>query len=254
MIIRTEAVVLRSVKYGETSQIVTLFTRRLGTIAVMARGARAAKSKFGSTLRPMSHVQVVFYHKPSREVHTLSECTHLTLFKRLYADIGRMAVGIRIVETVGTLFPRPETDESVFGATLDVLHELEESEQNWPNLLPYFQLRLCASLGFAPMLERETVRQIGSSGGYLSLEDGSISEARPAGPSTASSRRALRAFGVLVHADRDTSLRMNLDDSTFREVVDIVESYLRYHVEDFRPSRSKAVFEQIGKNAGSPGS
>lgn len=250
MIVRTEAIVLRSVKYGETSQIVTLFTRRLGTIAVMARGARGIKSKFGSSLRPMSHVQVVFYHKPSRDVHTLSESTHLTLFKRLYEEMNRMATGVRIVETVGTLFPRPETDETAFDTALSTLLVLEESDQNWANLLPYFQLQLCASLGFAPMVDPEAVRQIGSQGGFLSLEDGSISATKPDGPSVPASRRVMRAVGVLVHAGRDNTLRMSLDGTTYRELVDTIESYVRYHVEDFRPSRSQAVFDMIEKLGG----
>jgi DNA repair protein RecO (recombination protein O) len=250
MIVRTEAIVLRSVKYGETSQIVTLFTRRLGTIAVMARGARGTKSKFGSSLRPMSHVQVVFYHKPTRDVHTLSECTHLTLFKRLYVEMARMATGVRIVETIGTLFPRPEADEMVFDAALSALMVLEDSDQNWVNLLPYFQLQLCASLGFAPMVDPDAVRQIGSQGGFLSLENGSISATKPTGPSTPASRRVIRAIGVLVHAGLDNSIRMSLDSTTYGELVEAVESYVRYHVEDFRPSRSKAVFDVIGNLEG----
>jgi DNA repair protein RecO (recombination protein O) len=251
MIVRTEAIVLRTVKYGETSLIVTLFTKRLGTIAVMAKGARGAKSKFGSSLRPMSHVQAVFYHKPSRDVHTLSECTTLTVFKRLYAELNRMAAGVRIVETISTLFPRPEVDEAVFDAALAALLDLEESNQNWANLLPYFQLQMCASLGFAPMVDPEAVRQIGSSGGFLSLEDGSISQTKPLGPSTPASRRAIRALGVLVHAGRENSLRMSLDIQSYRELVEMIESYVRYHVEDFRPSRSKVVFDRLA-NLDSP--
>lgn len=245
VIIRTEAIVLRSVNYGETSQIVTLFTRRLGTVAVMARGARGPKSKFGSSLRPLSHIQVVFYHKSSRDVHTLSECSHLSLFQRTYSDMSRLAVGVRIIELVGTLLGRPEPDERAFDLLLEVLGRLETAEQRWTNLLPYWQLQLTVGLGFAPMIDRETVTAIDGGGGFLELVDGSISKTKPRSASRPASRRAIRALGVFVHTDLDTVMRMDLDAEALHEVVELADSYIQYHVEDYRPSRSKDVFSRI---------
>lgn len=245
MIVKTEAIVLRSVNYGETSQIVTLYTRAMGTVAVIAKGARSQKSRFGSALQLMSHVQVVFYFKNSRNVHTLSESTHLTLFRKIYRELDRMAVGVQIIESVRVLMLHPEPDEFAFDLVLDVLTRLEEADDRWANLLPYFQLRLSATLGFAPALDREDVRGIGSAGGFLTLTDGSVSESKPAEPSAPASRSAIRAIGVIVHAKLDTVMRMDLENSVLLEVVDLVETYLRYHVEGFRPSRSKAVFDRI---------
>lgn len=245
MIVRTEAIILRSINFGETSQIVTLYTRQMGTIAVIAKGSRGLKSRFGSTLQPMAHVQVVFYHKSSREVHTLSESSHITLFRKIYRQLDRMAVGIRIIETARVLMPRPEPDEFAFEMFLDVLNRLEKAGDRWSNLLPYFQIKLSAALGFALALDREEVRHIGSAGGFLSLTDGNVSESKPGGPSVSASRRAIRAVGVFVHADLDVVMRMELEQPISLEVIQLVESYLKYHFEDFRPSRSKAVFDRI---------
>jgi DNA repair protein RecO (recombination protein O) len=245
MIVRTEAVVLRSVNYSETSQIVTLFTRRMGTIAVMAKGARGPKSRFGSTLLPLSHAQVVFYYKDSREVHTLSECSHLSRFRQISRELGLMAVGIRIIETVAALMPRPEPDERTFDVLVEVLTRLDQSQGEWKNLLPYFQLRMAGALGFSPSLGRDEVRSIGSSGGFLRLDTGSYSATKPGGPSTSVSRTALRALGVLLHSDLDTVMRMKLEERAYKELTSLVEDYLRYQVEDFRPSRSKIVFDRI---------
>ena len=67
-IVHSDAIVLRSIDYGETSRIVTLFTRERGKIGVMAKGARANRSRFGSTLEPLSHINVVLYYKPGRDL------------------------------------------------------------------------------------------------------------------------------------------------------------------------------------------
>jgi DNA repair protein RecO (recombination protein O) len=245
MIVRTEAVALRSVNYGETSQIVTLYTRRLGTVAVMARGARGAKSRFGSALQPMSHLQAVFYHKPSREVHSLSEASHVTVFRRIRREIDRLSLGLRIVETVNTLMSRPEANEQAFDIVLNVLARLDAEEGHWQNLLPYFQLQVSACLGFAPSIDKEQIEQITDAGGYVRLDDGGAQRTKPATPAMPSSRQAVRALGIMMHSDLDTIMRMNVAPEVHREVLAILETYLSYHVEDFRQSRSKRVFENM---------
>ena len=93
MIIRTEAIVLRKMEYRETSQIVTLFTREKGKMAVLAKGARLLKSRFGSSLQPMSYTQVVFYHKPTRGLQTLSESAHVQPFHRISRDLEKSPSG-----------------------------------------------------------------------------------------------------------------------------------------------------------------
>ena len=50
MIVRTEAFVLKAVRFGETSMIYRLFTRDRGVVPVMAKGARRPKSRFGASL------------------------------------------------------------------------------------------------------------------------------------------------------------------------------------------------------------
>lgn len=68
MIIRTDAVVLRGMDYGETSRILTLFTRRHGIIGAIAKGVRRPGSRFGSTLQPLSVIQAVYYYKAERDL------------------------------------------------------------------------------------------------------------------------------------------------------------------------------------------
>lgn len=250
MIVRTEAVVLRSVDYGETSQIVTLYTRSLGTVAVMARGARAAKSRFGSALQPISHIQAVFYHKPSREVHSLSEATHLSVFKQMRREMDRLSLGLRIVETVNTLMPHPEANDHAFEVILGVLQRLDAESGHWENLLPYFELQVCAFMGFAPLLDKPQIEKVTASGGFVRLDDGGATTSKPQIPSVPASRPAIRALGVLLHAGLDTVMRMNVPNEILDEVVTIVETYLNYHVVDYRHSRSKRVFENMRTGLG----
>lgn len=245
-IVRTEAIVLRSLNYGETSQIVTLFTREKGKLAVIAKGARQTQSRFGSSLQPMAYTQVVFYYKPTRTLHTLSESAHAESFHRIQQDLKKITVGLRVVEALYGLLEDQDPQPSVFNVALHVLRRLNASQARIENLWPYFQLRLATALGLAPAVNRTTVTQITASEGLLSLEDGNVYPLE-ASPRTArrASRAALRAFAVFARADLDAVMRMSLTLPVRREVSTLIDDYMRYHFEEAYPSRSRRVIGQL---------
>lgn len=248
-IIQSEAVVLRSLDYGETSQIVTLFTRKKGKIGVMAKGARRPKSSFGATLQPMAYTQVVFYYKPTRTLQTLSESSHVQSFHRLRRDLTSITVGLRIVELVDALMEEEDSLPDVFGLLVRALHRLNRGEPRATNLWAYVQLRLARILGVAPAVERERVEAVTGEEGVLSLADGGVypdsdRDAVPEEPRPAS-RAALRAYATCARADLDTVMRLEMSPSLQREVEGLVRDFLRYQFEDAYPDRSRSVIAQI---------
>lgn len=246
MIIRTEAVVLRSMAYGETSQIVTLFTREKGKIAVLAKGARLIKSRFGSSLQPMSYSQVVFYYKPTRQLQTLSESSHVYAFHGIGRQLEKLALGQRVMELVAALLQDEEQNPMVFNLVVQVLDALNQAEERITNVLFYFQLRLAALLGFEPHIDRDAVQALDDNGGLLLLNEGAILASHAVAPSARpASRAALRAFAIFTRADLEAILRMTLPKAVESEVHDLIEGYFRYHVADAYPTRSDKVLGQM---------
>ncbi|MFQ5569406.1 MAG: DNA repair protein RecO [Rhodothermales bacterium] len=249
MIIRTEAIVLRTMEYGETSQIVTLFTREKGKMTVLAKGARLMKSRFGSSLQPMSYTQVVFYYKPTRGLQTLTESAHVHPFHHISRNLEKLSVGLRMMDLVYALIHAEEHNPQVFSLLLQVLSRLDTAETHTTNLLPYFQMRLATVLGFAPDIDREAVQTLPDEGGVLTLDAGAVLPA-DASPRAArrASRTALRAYAILARSDLDTVMRLRLEPPVRREVNGLIEDYLRYHFEDAYPSRSDKIIGQLLSN------
>jgi len=248
MIIRTEAIVLRSIQYGETSRIVTLSTREKGKVAVMARGALRPKSRFGSTLQPMSYVQAVLYWRDTRHVQTLSESSHIRTFGDLHKNLAALAYGQRVVELVQALMQDEDENMLVFQLLIDVLDRLNRHAGRAEHLFYFFQLRLAGILGFAPHIDREAVERIPESGGALLLETGSVepSEGRRNRETMRfAARRTLRAFAIVACADPDTIMQMRMDERTAAELGRLIEDFLRYHVEDALPTRGSRVVKQL---------
>lgn len=257
MIVRTDAVILRAFDYGETSRIVTAFTRLHGVIGVMAKGARRPTSRFGATLQPTAYVQLVYYYKAERGLQTLKEATHLQRFAALTTveptpeGLDRVTSGLRIVELVRALLQEGDANPPLFGLLVQTLAWLDATPTNAANALPWFQLRLAAHLGFTPDVHREDVEGLSDDGGSLLLDTGTIAPAGFLGRASAKASRAtLRAFAVLARTDLATAGRMRLAPDVRAEVETLVDAYLRFHTEDGYPERVRRVAGQMAEGLG----
>lgn len=246
MIVRTEAIVLRTLPYGETSLIASLFTRAKGRLSVIAKGARLPGSRFGGTLQPSSCLQVVFYYRPTRELQTLSESSFAQYLPALGRDLEKLALSLRMAELVLALLPPEEPLPALFDTFWQVLARLDAAPFRAWNLLPWFQLQLATALGFAPRIERALVEKIGPEGGELALSTGQVRprSANPE-PTQIASRAALRAFAFLASTDPDSVLRLHLTPTYRHELLQLTESYLHYHLPEGFPTRSGRVTERL---------
>ncbi|MBO6573963.1 MAG: DNA repair protein RecO [Rhodothermales bacterium] len=246
-ILRTDAVVLKAMDYGETSRIVTLFTRDHGRVGVMARGARSSKSRFGSTLEPMSWIQTVIHFKPGRDLQSLSEASHMELFANIGRSLDRIAAGVRTIELTSALMQSGQSNPIVLELQVEALRLIDQADERIGNVWPFYAMRLAGLLGLSPSFGRPEVDRLPGDGGWLRLDTGGLDAMRPAGvQSMKASRSALRAFAVCTRAPADMVMRMNMNDAVLGEVTRLVESFIQYHVEDAFPRRTARVLGQIG--------
>ncbi len=245
MIVRTDAVVLHSFDYGETSRIVRLLTRQHGVIGVMARGARRPTSQFGSTLQPASYVQAVYYFRPGRGLQTLKEAAHVIRWRRLTRDVDRVTMALRVVEVARLVVEEGEAHPLALDLAVRTLEFLETADDRAAIAVPWFQLRLAALLGFAPDVQRDDVLAVGEDGGRLVLQTGTVAS-RAGGEGVRASRAALRAFAVLARTGLDTVGRMRLTPEVRREVEGLVDAYVRLQTDTTFPERVRTVADQLG--------
>lgn len=250
MIVRTDAVVIRSMKYGETSRIATLLTRKHGLIGVMARGARRTKSRFGSTLQPMAVVQAVYYYKPERGLQTLKETSHLMRFPTMGHNLERLTLGLRAIEMIRALLQENEPQPRILDLLVTTLAHLDASPHRPTNALLWFELRLATLLGFAPDIQRDAVEAVGKDGGRLRLSTGTViargsNDAVSQGTDYPASRAALRAFAILARTDLDTALRMKAPESIKQETENLIDLYIKYQTDNSIPGRVHHVAGQL---------
>jgi DNA repair protein RecO (recombination protein O) len=162
MIVTTEAIVLHARKFGDTSRIVTLYSKDFGRVSVMAKGARHTKSKFGASLDALSYCSVTFYKNSQKELHLLSKAETIRPLKRLGESYDHLTLGLSMAEVMVATQELDESNPQLFQLLLDSLLALNATEENPYSIYVSFQLHLAQYMGFALNFDEcaETERKI----------------------------------------------------------------------------------------------
>jgi DNA repair protein RecO (recombination protein O) len=253
MIVTTEAIVLRTMKYRETSLLAGIYTLGSGKISVIAKGARNGKSRLGATLQPMNHVTAVYYRKESRDLQLLTQCDLVLQHRGLTEDMERMAAGMAIVELVDAVTPAEEENAPLFALLAQTLAAASNATKNPGNALYYFEMRLLGNLGFRPDMHRcyncgTPVDGAGSGRGlHMGFNGILCAECSAKGlglqPLSAPAVRVLQRLQEFDGAEAAT--RITLSPGVRGEIAGVLRRFLLGHVEGLRTLRSEAVFSSL---------
>jgi len=157
--LKTEAVVLRSLRYGEADRILHLYTPARGRIGAIAKGVRRARSRFGGRLEPFFRLQIEL-HEGRGELLTVTGAQTVSGHPRLRGDARALDAAARACDAVGRLFETGEPHPGVFNLLCRQLalleeqagrpHDAEAAAGRAGSLS--FRLKLLLAAGLAPQL------------------------------------------------------------------------------------------------------
>ena len=167
--LKTEAVVLRSMRYGEADRILHLYTPERGRLSAIAKGVRRAKTRFGGRLEPCFRLQMVL-HEGRSDLLTVTSAETVAGHARLREHAGALDGAARACDAVGRLFADGEPHRGVFNLLCNQLALLDaQPERATRGNALAFRLKLLLAAGFAPQLAAcagcgETEHLVGFSG------------------------------------------------------------------------------------------
>ncbi|HKJ47221.1 MAG TPA: DNA repair protein RecO [Balneolales bacterium] len=244
MIIETPAIVLRSIDYHETSKIVTLLTKKQGKIAVIAKGAKRPKSKFAGLLETGNVIDVIYYYKGSRSVQTLSEAEYRIKTFKLRYNFEKMAITSASIEMIYQLLHENEVNEPMYDLGENLLQWLNDTDKNVRNLFPYIQLRLAEIMGVGIHLDVASIKQ-NKVGLYLNTDSGRVHGNR--NESTGLKLNPDQAHYMLLALQGKTGklLTLLIESDDLKNLIRILDIYLKHHIEGLKDRTSDTIFEQI---------
>ena len=150
--LKTEAIVLRSMRYGEADRILHLFTPDRGRLSAIAKGVRRAKSRFGGRMEPYFRLQLVLYQGRS-DLLTVTSAETLHGYPRLREHGGALDGASRACDAVARMFDDHDPHRGVYHLLANqlALLDADPARATRGNALA-FRLKLLLAAGFAPQL------------------------------------------------------------------------------------------------------
>lgn len=152
--VKTEAIVLRSIRYGEADRILHLYSKTRGRIGAIAKGARKPKSRFGGRLEPFFRLDLML-HEGRSDLMTVTSVTTVDGYPRLRSSGPALTAGARACDAVLRLLDSEEPNPPAYNLLcryLSLLDDPAESRATSLETALSFRLKLALAAGFTPEL------------------------------------------------------------------------------------------------------
>ena len=236
MLVKTKAIVLTSVKYGDSDLIVKCLTQE-GMKSYMLRrifGSRSKKVKL-AYFQPLSLLELTANHNQKGRLNSIREVRISYFLETVSVDIQKQSIALFLAEVMASSIREEESNPELFEFAEAALIWLD-SHERIANFHLLFLYRLTRYLGFHP-----DVKQSGEA--YFDLLEGSFSRSRPLNPFIEKEKLVLFKSLIGINFDNMDSLRWNARNR--QVLMEVLMSYYAMHLEGFKEPRSLNVLKDV---------
>ena len=243
MIHKTKGIILRTVKYGETSLVVSIFTELLGLQSYIVNGVRTI-SKKGTTkavfFQPAAILDLVAYNNDFKNLQRLKEFKWSYLYKHLFSDVKKNAVAQFMIELLIKSLKQPEANPELFYFVEDSLQHLDEaSDKVTANFPIFFAIHLAVFFGFRISDEYSLLNQ------FLDLAEGTFVSTPPEHHHYLQEKEAEIISHILKILQPVELEQVHLNQDMRRRITLALEEYYALHIPDFGTLKSLPVLREI---------
>ncbi len=237
MFIKTQAVVISSIKYRDADLIVRCYTKALGSIAFMVKGVlKSKKGKFRiSMFQPLSLIDVEMQYRNKGRLEYFKEVQLSQHFNALQSDVYKSSLVMFLSEILNSVIVEEEQNEKLYEFIKSSILHLENTS-SFANFHIAFLLKLSSFLGFYPHLS-ENKRDV-----YFNLSEGLFQAFES--PYTLNLELS-NLFSKFLENDFKTDKQLNISKKQRSEILNILMSFYELHIENFKTPKSLSVIEQV---------
>jgi DNA repair protein RecO (recombination protein O) len=243
MIHKTKGIVLRSVKYGETSLVLTVFTELFGLQSYIVNGVRTISKKGSSKavfFQPSAILDLVVYHNEYKNLQRIKEYKWAYLYQHIFSDVRKNSVAVFMIELLTKCLKQPEANAELFYFAEDALTHLDKANDTVAANFPlFFALHLAVFFGFRIHDEFSEEKH------YLDLEEGLFTTVQPKHPNYLDDK-ASEITSYLLKVQQPAELEeLKLNQEFRRFLLSSYESYYRLQVPDFGSLKTLPVLREM---------
>jgi len=239
---KTKGIVLRAIKYGETSLVVTVLTELFGVQTYMVNGVRSSKKggAKANLLQPGAILDLVVYHYEQKSMQRIKEFGWAVVYQNVLTDVIKNSIALYIVELLYKTLKQPEKNEALFYFAEDVLLALDTADRTVTANMPlYFALHLPHFSGFRMSDDYEEGQTI------LDLQEGNFVNEVPQHQYYIEGENALLTSQLLKTMQPMDLSTFKLNQDTRRKLLQHYHHYYALHITDFGEMKTMAVLQAV---------
>ena len=230
-IIKTEAIVLHSLKYGEGRIIVDIFSREQGRLSLIVSAPRSERSKIKKQyLQPLTLLTMECDVRPQAQLQKLREASLLTPLPSLLSDPKKLSIGLFVSEFLYHALKSEQRNVPLFDYVRSSIEWLDAATGPIANFHLVFLMRLTRFLGFYPNME--------SKGDYFDMNEGTFGHITDDNIAATTVRQLMRM-------DYPTMHLFQLSRQERTQILQTLLQYYQLHLPAFPELRSLSVLKEL---------
>lgn len=238
--LHTQGIVIRTIKYGETSIIADIFTEEKGLCTFIGGSVRTARSSMPFSLfQPMTVIDLVSYWKDDiNALHRLKECKASLVWTGIPFELKKGAVVLFMAEVLRKCLHAGDNNEVLYEDLLRILHFLDETPGPVANIHLHFLTQLAGHLGFQPQVDEDTAMP------FFDLKEGAVTDLAPLHGQYMGARETENLTALCsVSLAEGAALEMSYNDR--KTLLSKLLLYFQLHVPGFDEIHTPAVLEMV---------
>lgn len=235
MLVSTPAIVLSSLKYGDSARIVKFYTAKAGIKTFIAKGVYSKKNRQNSLFIPLNQIELIYDDQNKKPLEFFREAKQISHYLDLYTSPPKMTIGLFLTEILNFVLQEEESNLALFEFISTSLLAFDEKENSYSDFHLWFLLNLTKYLGFYPNLN------LGAS--YFDLEEGVSSHEIPSGKFI--HQNDLLFFEKLVQLNFESQTENLFSKNQRNSLLNTILKYYEAHILDFRQPKSLDVLIQV---------
>jgi DNA repair protein RecO (recombination protein O) len=239
MEIKTDAIVLRSIKFGDSKMIVDLFTEALGRLSFIIRIPKTAKGKLKKQyFQPLTLLNVEFDYRQKLQLQHLRNAEIAYPFSGIPFSAVKLSISLFIAEFLLYVTRDEQTNPTMYKYIANSVEWLDASQRGVANFHLVFMMRLSRFLGFYPNMDEHAATD------YFDLRNGCFTPLMPSHDEYLMPQEAEK-ISLLMRMNFETMHLFQLSKADRNRITQLVIMFYQLHVPLFKDMKSLPVLQQL---------
>ncbi len=244
---KTRGIVLRTVPYGDTSLIASIYTEKSGLRSYILKGIRSGSKKGNpksNYFQPAALLDLVVYHNEFKQLNQIKDFGWAQVYRHIFTDVLRNGVVQYMIELLGKCLKQPEADTELFAFMEDSLLTVDLcSDRVMANFPVFFSIHLAHFFGLMPASLEPGIPEMETR--VFDLQEGVFCRDAPAHQAYLEAEYC-NLMAEMMRVRQPAELEGITANSRARgQILEAMQTYYSIHIQEFGKMKTLPILHQI---------